>query len=594
MKQNTITRKLMLRILIIGGLALLGIGLVFPSVFYHVMKPHFYKQISSVVSSGALRQSYIWNKNSQLHEIATSARVSEAVQEYYAENGEKEDAKEAILEYLPVIHSGLNAQEEQNEENGYIVFSNYLLLFTDQGDLFYSPDAQWTADIFRESDWYRTFDRSQEIRGHIPVIGNEETGQFFCVVESFWAGGIHCFAVNMVMAEEVLMQLSEFEDFGLRDYLIYCNGEVLYSSQDESVIDLDACPQYLFQGKQYETLMWEDADETVFAVLCTYVDEDFRLVVRVSKEQILEPYFGAFRYFQIMLWGVTLLLLVAFGISLKSTLHRLKNLEKSMNGVRNGTCEEIAEEDGENDEISSLTNTFHMMLDKLRKDQAREEQMQYMLLVSAIDPHYIYNTLNTVTALAELGRCQEVVEVNNALIGTLKDRLKMKNYKTFDTVQAERETLEQYMVIQRYLCWAKIQFSFQVSEEDQNLLIPKNIIQPLVENAIKHGILCRDDDEIKEGKIDVTVEGCGEQIRITVQDNGAGMEEETVQRFFSREPGPVPEGDVSHIGVNNVRMRLKYLYRGNYEMTVDSRKNEGTVIRIVLPTRSEISGAYLF
>lgn len=278
------------------------------------------------------------------------------------------------------------------------------------------------------------------------MIGNEKTGQFFCVVESFWAGGIHCFAVNMVMAEEVLMQLSEFEDFGLRDYLIYCSGEVLYSSQNES----------------------------------------------------------------------------------------------------------------------------------------------------AIDPHYIYNTLNTVTALAELGRCQEVVEVNNALIGTLKDRLKMKNYKTFDTVQAERETLEQYMVIQRYLCWAKIQFSFQVSEEDQNLLIPKNIIQPLVENAIKHGILCRDDDEIKEGKIDVTVEGCGEQIRITVQDNGAGMEEETVQRFFSREPGPVPEGDVSHIGVNNVRMRLKYLYRGNYEMTVDSRKNEGTVIRIVLPIRSEISGAYLF
>lgn len=587
MKIDTITKKIVLQILGIAILVLLSFRLVFPNVFYQIMEPYFKEQIAGVMSDAALRQSYIWRNNAELHQIANDKYLEQLITAYYNEEVEKELILPQILEYVPVLNNGTSIEEiSDKSEKGYIVFDNYLLLCTDRGDIFYSDESDCAANIFQSSDWYQNFDWSQEVRKHLPVIGTEEN-RFFCVVESFWAGEIHCLAVNMVTVEDVLLQLSGLKKFDIQDFLIYCNGEVLYRNLDENcAILLEEYPDYLFEGKQYEALMMEHGNESTFVVLCTYVDEGVRLVANVPKILLLEPYRAVFDSVELFVCGVALLLLVAFGISLQGTLRRLKRLEKKMNFVRNGDYEISVSDEG-CDEISNLTNTFGMMLDKIRIDKEKEEQMQYMLMVSAIDPHYVYNTLNTVTALAELGRDQEIVAVNTALIGTLKDRVKMKNYKTFDTVKAEQQTLEQYMLIQSYLCYTKIDYTFEVSPEDQNLVIPKNIIQPLVENAIKHGILCReeDDDDIRHGRIDVSVVRQNAYVCITVSDNGAGMSDETLVRYFSEgiESPDFKDEDMCHIGIKNLKMRLNYLYRGDYEMTVESRRNSGTSIRVLLP-----------
>lgn len=589
MKFNSVTKKIMVLIIGISLIVLCVLNTIFPTVFYRVMKPYLQKQVTSIVTANALRQSYIWRNNSQLYLMENSVELQQLILDYYNGDGRPGETRGEILTHLPLLNNGIRGSASAAErKHGYIISTNYLLLFTDRGDVFYNEQATKPARAFLESDWYRTIDKKKDFFGHIPIIEDRKNPEqkYFSVVASFRAGEINCFSVNLVTVEDILMQFEEFTEFGIEDYVIYCGGQVLYRNRDrKSNIVLEMFPDYMFEGNQYETRVWEDGSQTNFTVLCTYKKEDYWLVVNVPKSALLEPYQESFHYFQLFLGGLVVVLLAFFCIALKGTLVRLTKLEKKMSVVHSGNYE-VYVEDNRKDEIGNLANTFNIMLKKIREDMKYKEQMQYTLMVSAIDPHYIYNTLNTVTALAELGRNEDVVTVNDALIGTLKDRLRMKNYKTYDTVKAERQALEQYMVIQHYLCFQKINYTFEVSEEDLSLQIPKNVIQPLVENSIKHGILCREyDEEEYQGIVKVEVRELDKKIYIVVEDNGIGMDEETVKCYFDvdRIKEIKPQEDMDHIGIYNVVMRLNYLYQGNCEISVGSGIEEGTRICLVLP-----------
>ena len=151
--------------------------------------------------------------------------------------------------------------------------------------------------------------------------------------------------------------------------------------------------------------------------------------------------------------------------------------------------------------------------------------------------------------------------MNDALIGTLKDRLSIKNYKTFDTVEKEKKVIEQYMIIQSYLCHNKIDFKFEAGDDVLQLQIPKNIIQPLVENSIKHGLLPNKDEtrvKIKDGVLRVEVRHENGMISISVYDNGVGMDSEKKSSLLKDDMPPV---SAEHIGIANMKVRLAYLYQ---------------------------------
>ncbi len=603
MRFNTVTKKSVLVVSIIGLVVLLAINMLFPTIFYSVMEPHLIKQVKSVVSSNALRLSYIWRNNLILHQIRLSEALKDLVVRYYGDGdgGEREDIKEELLTFLPTIKSGrvttgiLSGQSDIASNYGYIVSTHHIMMFTSEGDFFYNGEAEKAARVLAGSDWYKSFDMTvfdneNEFFEYIPVIEDKDDPGFriACKVDSFQAGGVTCFGVDAVDFEEILAQFDEFSEFGIDDYKIICNDKTIYSNLGErSRINIEEYPAYMSQGGQYEPMVWTEGDQVNIEALCTYVRENYRVALNIPKSTLLAPYEDAFQYFQLFLGAIALILIVAFCVTLKGMLNRLVRLDREMDRIRSGDYN-VTLSDKSGDELGSLANTFNMMLQKIKEDMKNEERMQYSLMVSAIDPHYIYNTLNTITALAELSRNEDVVTVNKALIATLKDRLKMKNYKTFDTVRAEREALEQYMCIQRFLCHYEIFYTFSVPDEDLDMQIPKNIIQPLVENSIKHGILCNEDEagEPKRGVIEVFVWRRDSQICIEISDNGAGIARDTLDRFFgsAREESAGYENDMEHIGVYNVRMRLKYLYQEAFQFLVESVIGQGTTVRITIPT----------
>lgn len=250
-------------------------------------------------------------------------------------------------------------------------------------------------------------------------------------------------------------------------------------------------------------------------------------------------------------------------------------------------------EDHHNDEIGSLTKNFNVMIQTIQSDMAqkieqekKEQQMQYSLLVSAIDPHFIYNTLNIITFLAHMNKTSEIVMVNTALIGTLKDRLAIKHCKIYDTIETEQEVLSQYMLIQSYLCHNTIHYCFEVNQDDRYLMIPKNILQPLVENCIKHGLLPHKNQETRQlldGTISIEVKSSDSMLNITISDNGIGITSEKTWQYFDRPLQEITETNAEHIGIYNIRKRLSYLYGDHYHLSAQNNPDGGCTITLLLP-----------
>lgn len=595
---HSIISHILLITFLICGITIITFHVLSPSLFFHIMKGHMVQQAEDMVLTSALRQSYIWQSNFRLRILSSDSDFEKLLEEYYEEGSNKEQIRNSILSYLPLLQQGTPVSDASSSvtvarSSGSILFHDYLILLEKDGNFFCAPEAVPIARVLQNLIiWPDSLPQERIINHLAPFTLPDDDTEYFPTIETF-ALDQRCYtAVRVTPLKDILTQFKELQAFGADDYIICCHDQVLYSHLDrESSICLTDYPDSMFSDDQYSVVSYRHDRQTDFSVLVTYPQEDLRIFVSIPDEVMLAPYQQIFTCFRLILSGFALLLFFVFSFTLRHALRRLTNLEKEMNRVRSGDYN-VQISDSTNDEIGSLTQTFQIMLEQLRSDMECQEKMQYTLLVSAIDPHFLYNTLNTVTALAELGRVSEISRVNTALIGTLKDRLKMKNYKIFDTVQAEKDALDQYMVIQSYLTYVKIEYSFSVSENDLEVLIPKNIIQPLVENSIKHGILGRDypeDDDIKCGKIEVHVSRQENQILISVYDNGVGMSPEIYQKYFASDPDISRHLDenMEHIGIFNVLMRLDYLYRKNYKIHVENNYGEGLCIELLLPDSVE-------
>lgn len=335
----------------------------------------------------------------------------------------------------------------------------------------------------------------------------------------------------------------------------------------------------------------------MYSVLVSYKQEGLRFLVFVDNHVFNRLFRNYNMLLRIIILALAAVFILLFIILLKQIFKRLWRLSEKMVVVQQGNYQVVLEDDRE-DEISQLTHSFNVMTEQIRKNieqiRTQEEQaklLQYNLMVSAINPHFIYNTLNTSTHLAEFGRISEVVEVNDALINFLRDNLKLKSSQFYDRLENELDVLRQYIIIQNYLCDNTITLQNHVSEKDLALSIPKFLLQPLVENAILHGIVMNIDEMGNSipGIIDITVTHSKEngRIQISVKDNGIGMSQETIQKYFSNQAiAELSEKKQhEHIGIAIVYNRLAFLYGQDYRFSVDSTPGMGTEIHIEFPLK---------
>lgn len=284
-----------------------------------------------------------------------------------------------------------------------------------------------------------------------------------------------------------------------------------------------------------------------------------------------------------------LLTLIILLKSLGEIIKPISKLSHIMNTVTDGDLD-CQIEVTTDDEIGELGQSFNKMVRDLKQSieiiaekEKRDQQTQYSLLISQIDPHFINNTINSINYLARKGRCEDIIKVNSALMSILRDRLRVNDIQITDSIANEIDVLDQYIVIQKFMYGGDLKLEWQVDNDLMLEQIPKNIIQPIVENSIMHGLIDEESGNIT-GKIIIQIVEVDDNLMVSVKDNGRGMDSETLKRVRNERYSPEDRG--KRIGLSNIRSRLYYLYGNSECMKIESELGKGTCITIILKKRS--------
>ena len=276
--------------------------------------------------------------------------------------------------------------------------------------------------------------------------------------------------------------------------------------------------------------------------------------------------------------GVLSLLICMLGIFtlIRYQLLPVKKLGQVMRRVEEGDTTIRAEQKGAQ-EFQVLAGTFNQMLERietLMKEEKEQEALtriyELKALTSQINPHFLYNTLDTIIWMAEFQDHQKVVDITKALSNYF--RLSLNAGEEIVTLRQEIEHVRQYLFIQKERYGDKLEYEIDEPDDIPDIKLPKIVLQPLVENAIYHGIK----ESERPGKITITVSKRDTFIDICIADNGVGIKENTTS---TKELGGV--------GIKNIKERLTLFFGEAFSMEIESEPNAYTKVYLNLPLKEE-------
>lgn len=237
-------------------------------------------------------------------------------------------------------------------------------------------------------------------------------------------------------------------------------------------------------------------------------------------------------------------------------------------------------------EVTSLSNAFGHLVIRIQElmNQVRNEEIvlrktELRALQAQINPHFLYNTLDSIAWMCEEGRTKDAVEMVNALARLF--RISISKGHELIPVEKEVEHAKSYLQIQKFRYKNQFQYSFEVQESCLGYYCNKITLQPIIENAIYHGL----NRMIDEGFIEIRIFEDGDDVVFTVEDNGVGMTEEQCESILHKEV----KGQTGGIGIKNVNDRVKIYFGEQYGMKIESELDEGTKVSIRMPKLKEDS-----
>ena len=255
---------------------------------------------------------------------------------------------------------------------------------------------------------------------------------------------------------------------------------------------------------------------------------------------------------------------------------KIEELTKNMDQVNHGSREVTVSSDSE-DEVGILINSFHNMMDEINRlidevyvNKIALKEYELKALQAQINPHFLYNTLSMMNWMASRSNQMEISKVTLALSTFYRTALS----KGEDVVTVENciQNMQAYLEIQLTMHDNNFSVDWDIDPTIKNEKMPKLLLQPVVENAIEHGI---DEKEDGDKKIFLSFRGNGDDVVITVRDNGMGMPQEKAETLVTYQ--------AKGYGLKNVNDRIRILYGENYGIRIFSAPDEGTTVVMRFP-----------
>ncbi|HZG74350.1 MAG TPA: histidine kinase, partial [Paenibacillus sp.] len=454
-------------------------------------------------------------------------------------------------------------------------------------------------DAVRRSDWYQ---RTMSTRGggiwtkpFVTQGDNKPVFSFRKRLNNFDPASVR--VVSLEIKIDVLHDLINEESKSKRFLFILPNGDVLLDTgNQEQVASVEDLPfkDHLVSGASSGSFTYRHANETYQIFFQTLESRNtvkgMKVVSYVPLTEIM-PKIDQLKSLAaallVIAFLVSALLISLFSVGLT---RRLSELSSKMRTLSRDNFESFVVVKGK-DEVAQLGEMFNMMVRRLRElirevyqseldrreHELRTKEVELYALQTQINPHFLFNVLNMIRGKLLIAGERE----NAKVVGLLAKSFRMMLKKGGQTIplSEELEFVDIYLQIQQYRFGDKFSYSIELDDAFRKVDVPKLCVQPLVENALSHGV------ELSPTRSHISIRGDAKdgRLHVVVSDDGLGMPparlEEVRGWLLQAESLELDE----HIGLRNVHLRLRQLYGEEYGLVVDSEEGRGTSVTMIIP-----------
>lgn len=387
-------------------------------------------------------------------------------------------------------------------------------------------------------------------------------------------------AISLNKLEALVSQIDFYDGVS---WIMRSDG-ILYTTCNETPADLTLLAAEMQNNSSGGKIQLNNRKNTIFYTHIPYTP-DWYLCTAVDTAVL----YGPVEHLRLQLLTLFVLAMLLVRLCAKylaaNITHPLEILTQSMERVKNGDLDQQLEITSQ-DEIGMLVQCYQNMIGKLKalmaqqaQDAKEKRQAEIRILQAQINPHFLYNTLDTLQWKAYENGQDDMVSMIQSLSTFF--RISLSKGSEFIPLSKEIEHVQSYLSIQKIRFEDVLQYQFDVNA-DTSALVPKLILQPLVENAIQHGIK----PKLTPGSIQIHIQQKDDRITISITDDGVGISPERLTQIQQEMATLTPQ---SCYGLINVCNRIKLEYGEQSDIQLTSQQGKGTTVTITLPIKKGLS-----
>lgn len=532
-------------------------------------------------------------------------KYTETAIQSVSETGEKLNfILDDIQEFSTVITSNpellymLNNRYEYRVDEFERVLRNFILSRDDielidliQQDTYYSvgaKNANWVRRINHQLEassgqplWMPT--KSQEIE----ILSGKFKRNYFTLARKVVDfNTLEAYGYLLIDLDEVILEqaYAELKDSTNTEVLICDAQGNIISHTDKSKIGssikTEPYAREVLADKTGQDYILYQSDIDKVAIYSTIENNGWKLIKTIPTDYMYGELYQIQRYLVIggFLYSIVIILyFIFFSFRYTEPMMKMMNVIKK---VEQGDLTARTEVKS-SDEVGQLGNSLNNMIaemqkliDQLIREEQEKKEVELEALHAQINPHFLYNTLNTIKWMAKIQGNHSVSKAITALVKLL--RISTNLGREMITLGEEIDYVKNYMVIQKLRFNKAMHIEYHIDENCMNILVPKLILQPIVENSIIYGM----EDEQQELHIEISAYVETDQLLIDIQDDGPGIEPETLKTIFVNDSN---KSKFSKVGLNNVNQRVKLYCGADYGLEIEAEIGKGTRVLVNLP-----------
>ena len=482
------------------------------------------------------------------------------------------------------------------DRNRFLDDVSGIFVLGDNGAIYRSTRYGLRDNVFSEKAWYKQVMETEEVLFLPPhmgsiIVNNLDVSTISIAVPIKDRASTK--NLGVVVAEIRTEQLRQVEESGLvfkgTTYILDENNKIIYSSSDEDVRETEAISKAVAESAIESDSWTKDIkvnNDKYLVSVAEIADCGWKIMGLISYEEMYAKA-GILRTSIFILIGAFAFIAILFAIVGSNQVSKpIREIRTTMKKVEKGDFSVHVDYAGK-DEVGELARSFNHMVRKInqligqeQENQKKLRQAEFKALQSQINPHFLYNTLDSITWMARMNRLDKLEEMIMSLTSFL--RIGLSRGRTEITLGEELKHVENYVAIQKIRYPRLLNYETDVPEELKKYYVIKMILQPIVENALYHGIK----EKGEPGLIRVTIRAVDDNLLISVTDDGMGMMPERLREIENMMEQGI-DFDPNAYGVINVQRRIQTNYGERYGLHFESKYMAGTKVYVTLPKKGE-------